>query len=251
MGGNPSQEDAYLIANGRFNLINLSYDDFNFDSIMSTKSLKIEVSPAVGRVSAKYIVPDKPACIFTLAHGAGAGMDHLFMEALADALSKEGIATLRFNFPFMENKKGRPDSPAIAHVTIEAAIRKARELNPKLPLFVSGKSFGGRMSSQFLAAHPDPSVKGIVFYGFPLHPSGKPSIERAEHLKALKIPMLFLQGSKDTLADWPLIKSVCGSLKKATLVKLEGADHSFKAGKTDTMSLLVNETRKWVEKILK
>jgi len=217
---------------------------------MSIKSFKIEVSPSLGKVSAKYVVPDKAVCIFTLAHGAGAGMDHSFMETLADALSKAGIATLRFNFPFAENKKFRPDSPAVAHLTIEAAIKKARELNPKLPLFVSGKSFGGRMSSQFLAAHSDDSVKGIIFYGFPLHPSGKPSIERADHLKELKIPMLFLQGSKDALAEWPLIKKVCDSLRKATLVKLEGADHSFKAGKTDVMSLLVNETKKWVEKII-
>ena len=218
---------------------------------MSTQSFKLEVSPSVGKVSAKYIVPDKPKCIFTLAHGAGAGMDHTFMETLAESLSKVSIATLRFNFPFAEHKKGRPDSPAIAHQTIEAAIKKARELNPKLPLFVSGKSFGGRMSSQYLAGHPDNSVSGIIFYGFPLHPSGKPSTERADHLKALKIPMLFLQGSKDTLATWELIKTVCESLRKATLVKLEGADHSFKAGKNDVMSLLVNETNKWVEKILK
>ena len=218
---------------------------------MSTKSFKLEVSPSVGKVSAKYIVPDKPKCIFTLAHGAGAGMDHSFMETLAGSLSKAGIATLRFNFPFAEHKKGRPDSPAIAHMTIEAAIMKARELNPTLPLFASGKSFGGRMSSQYLASHPDSSVNGIIFYGFPLHPSGKPSTERADHLKALKIPMLFLQGAKDTLATWELIEKVCESLRKATLVKLEGADHSFKAGKNDVMSLLVNETKKWVEKILK
>jgi len=157
---------------------------------------------------------------------------------------------LRFNFPFMENKKGRPDTPAIAHQTIAAAIAKARELNPKLPLFVSGKSFGGRMSSQFLSEHPDPFVKGIIFYGFPLHPAGKPSTDRAEHLKALKIPMLFLQGSKDALAEWALIEAVCKSLKKARLIKLEGADHSFKAGKKDIMSLLVEETEKWVTKIL-
>lgn len=226
-------------------------DGAKIDSTMNTQSFKLEVSPLVGVVSAKYIVPDKPICIFTLAHGAGAGMDHSFMETLADALSKVGIATLRFNFPFAENKKGRPDSPAIAHQTIAAAIAKAHELNPKLPLFVSGKSFGGRMSSQWLAVHTDPFVKGIIFYGFPLHPSGKPSTERADHLKALKIPMLFLQGSKDTLATWALIKKVCESLRKTTLVKLEGADHSFKAGKNDVMSLLVNETKKWVEKILK
>jgi uncharacterized protein len=218
---------------------------------MRTQSFKLEVSPTIGKVSAKFIAPDKPICILTLAHGAGAGMDHPFMETLADALAKAGIATVRFNFPFMENKKGRPDSPAVAHLAIAAAIAKAHALNPQLPLFVSGKSFGGRMSSQFLAAHPDPSVKGIIFYGFPLHPSGKPSTGRADHLKELKIPMLFLQGSKDTLATWPLIKKVCDSLRKATLVKLEGADHSFKAGKNDVMSLLVNETKKWVEKIIK
>jgi predicted alpha/beta-hydrolase family hydrolase len=218
---------------------------------MNAKSLKIKVSPEIGQVSGKYMVPDKPMCILTLAHGAGANMDHSFMETLAEALARVGIATLRFNFPFMENKKGRPDSPAIAHLTIEAAIAKARELAPKLPLFVSGKSFGGRMSSQFLAEHPDPSVKGIIFYGFPLHPSGKPSTDRAEHLKALKIPILFLQGSKDALATWALIESVCKSLKKATLVKLEGADHSFRAGKKDIMSLLVDETVHWVKKILK
>jgi predicted alpha/beta-hydrolase family hydrolase len=217
---------------------------------MSTQSFKLDVSPSAGAVSAKYITPGKPKCVFTLAHGAGAGMDHAFMETLANALSEAGIATLRFNFPFAEHKKGRPDTPAVAHMTIDAAIKKARALNPKLPLFASGKSFGGRMSSQYLAAHPDNAVNGIVFYGFPLHPSGKPSTERADHLKTLKIPMLFLQGSKDTLATWDLVEAVCGSLKKATLVKLEGADHSFKAGKKDVMSLLVNETSKWVEKII-
>ncbi|WP_217606956.1 alpha/beta fold hydrolase [Chitinophaga sp. GbtcB8] len=218
---------------------------------MSIQSLKLTVSPTAGTVSAKYTAPDKPKCIFTLAHGAGAGMDHSFMETLANALSAAGIATLRFNFPFAEGKKGRPDTPAVAHATIEAAIAKARELAPKLPLFAAGKSFGGRMSSQYLAAHPESAVSGIVFYGFPLHPSGKPSTERADHLKALKIPMLFLQGSKDTLATWELIETVCASLKKATLVKLEGADHSFKAGKKDVMSLLVDETNKWIEKKLK
>ena len=218
---------------------------------MSTRSLKIEVSPSIGIVSAKYNVPVKPKCVFTLAHGAGAGMDHSFMETLADGLSKVGIATLRFNFPFTEQKKRRPDSPVVAHATIEAALKTAAELNPKLPLFASGKSFGGRMTSQYLAGHPDSPAKGIVFYGFPLHPAGKPSTERAEHLKTLKIPMLFLQGTRDTLATWELIQTVTKSLRKATLVKLEGADHSFKAGKNDIMSQLITETEKWVEKMLK
>jgi uncharacterized protein len=218
---------------------------------MSVSSLKLKVSATIGSVSAKYMVPDKPKCIFTLAHGAGTGMDHSFMEALSESLSVAGIATLRFNFPFAENKKGRPDTPAVAHQTIAAAIDKARELAPRLPLFASGKSFGGRMSSQYLAAHPESDVNGIVFYGFPLHPSGKPSIERADHLKELKIPMLFLQGTKDTLATPELIESVCRSLPKATLVQLEGADHSFKAGKKDILSLLVSETAIWVDKKLK
>lgn len=217
---------------------------------MRTQSFQIDVSPEIGAVSARYTTPDKPVCVFTLAHGAGAGMDHSFMETLADALSNEGIATLRFNFPFAEHKKGRPDTPAVAHKTIEAAITRARALNPDLPLFASGKSFGGRMSSQYLATHPDSPVSGIVFYGFPLHPAGKPSTERADHLKTLKIPMLFLQGTKDTLATWDLIEAVSGSLRKASLVKLEGADHSFKAGKKDVMTLLVDETKKWVNKKL-
>ena len=148
---------------------------------MKTKSLSIKISPAIGTVSAESIVPQKSKCIMTIAHGAGAGMHHSFMVALAQSLSEEGIATLRFNFPFTENKKGRPDTPAVAHQTIEAAILKAQKLFPKLPLFVAGKSFGGRMTSQYMATHPNDAVNGIIFYGFPLHAPGKPSIERAEH----------------------------------------------------------------------
>jgi predicted alpha/beta-hydrolase family hydrolase len=218
---------------------------------MQTKSLKLIVSSAIGKVSAKCIIPDKPICIMTLAHGAGAGMDHIFMETLSKALGEAGIATLRFNFPFAENKKGRPDSPAVAHQAIEAAIKKAQELSPKLPVFVSGKSFGGRMSSQYLSEHPELDVNGIIFYGFPLHQPGNPSVERAEHLKKVKVPMLFLQGTKDALATWDMIEKVTKGLKKAKLVKLEGADHSFKAGKKDIMSMLVEETKGWVDKMIK
>jgi len=215
---------------------------------MSTRSIQFAVSPAIGKVSGIVMAPAKPVAILTLAHGAGAGMDHIFMEKLAASLAEAGIATLRFNFPFAEHKKGRPDTPAVAHQTIEAAIVKAQELYPTLPLFAAGKSFGGRMSSQYLAANHPKAVKGIVFYGFPLHPAGKPSIDRAEHLKEVKVPMLFLQGTKDTLATWDLIESVSKSLKKASLVKFEGADHSFKAGKTDTIALLTAATKEWVNK---
>jgi len=215
---------------------------------MAAKTISIKVSAETGNVSGICIAPETSKCIITLAHGAGAGMNHSFMETLANALAETDIATLRFNFPFAENKKGRPDSPAVAHQTIEAAINKAQELYPALPLFAAGKSFGGRMTSQYLSTHHDTKVKGIIFYGFPLHPAGKPSVDRAEHLKDVKVPMLFLQGTKDTLATWDLIESVCSSLKKAKLVKLEGADHSFKAGKKDIMSLLVNDTNEWVRK---
>ena len=213
---------------------------------MSTRSITLPVSGPIGAVSAEYMLAEKNKCIMTLAHGAGAGMDHTFMVTLASALAAEGIATLRFNFPFAEHKKGRPDSPAVAHQTIATAITQAHESFPSLPLFASGKSFGGRMTSQYLSANPRPEVKGIVFYGFPLHPAGKPATERAEHLKDIKTDMLFLQGTKDDLATWDLIEPVCASLPKATLVKIEGANHMFKAGKQDVMSLLVKATRDWI-----
>ena len=187
----------------------------------------------------------------TLAHGAGAGMHHSFMVTLAQLLWEQSISTMRFNFPFAENKKGRPDTPGVAHQTIEAAILKAQKLFPELPLFVAGKSFGGRMSSQYLATHPNPEIKGLIFYGFPLHPPGKPSTDRAEHLKEVKTPMLFLQGTKDELATWSLIESVCSSLKLATLVKIEGANHAFKAGKQNILQLLADTTNEWIEKRIK
>jgi uncharacterized protein len=218
---------------------------------MKTRSLSLKISPSIGAVSVECIIPEKSKCIMTLAHGAGAGMHHSFMVTLAQLLSEQAIATLRFNFPFAENKKGRPDTPAIAHQTIEAAIAKAQKLFPELPLFVAGKSFGGRMSSQCLSTHPHIEVKGIIFYGFPLHPPGRPSIDRAEHLKEVKTPMLFLQGTKDELAKWELIESVCSSLKQATLVKIEGANHAFKAGKQNILQLLTDTTKDWIEKRIK
>lgn len=214
---------------------------------MKTKSLTLKVSPAIGSVSAECFVPQKSKCIMTLAHGAGAGMHHSFMVTLSQSLSETGIATMRFNFPFTENKKGRPDTPAVAHQTIEAAILKAQKLFPKIPLFVSGKSFGGRMTSQCLASHPNDHVKGIIFYGFPLHAPGKPSIERAEHLKDVRSPMLFLQGSRDEFATWKLIEKVTSSLPLAELVKIEGANHGFKAGKQDIIKLLTTITNDWIE----
>jgi predicted alpha/beta-hydrolase family hydrolase len=217
-----------------------------FESMPNIRSFSLHVSAAIGNVSAEYILPERPLCMMTLAHGAGAGMDHSFMVGLASALAEVDIATLRFNFPFVEHKKGRPDTPPVAHATIAAALRQAETDFPTLPLFAGGKSFGGRMTSQFLASDPRPAVRGVVFYGFPLHPAGKPSIDRAEHLKNIDKPKLFLQGTKDDLAVWDLIYAVCSTLSKTRLVKLDGVNHSFKAGKKDVLSQLVRATKEWM-----
>ena len=218
---------------------------------MNNRPLSLLVSDSIGSVSAEYIVPAKCNCIITLAHGAGAGMNHPFMTSLASLLAEQDIGTLRFNFPFTEHKKGRPDVPAVAHKTIEAAINNAHETFPSLPLFASGKSFGGRMSSQYLSIHPHPAIKGIIFYGFPLHPPGKPSTERADHLKEVKVPMLFLQGTKDELATLSLVEKVCSSLPLATLIKIEGANHAFKAGKQNIIPMLAAFTKDWTMKLIK
>ncbi len=218
---------------------------------MYNETISVQVSPSVGTVSAEYIVPERSTALLTLAHGAGAGMEHPFMVTLAKSLAELSIGTLRFNFPFVENKKPRPDIPAVAHKTVEAAISNGQELFPSLPLFVSGKSFGGRMTSQYIALHPNQAVKGIIFYGFPLHPPKKPAIDRGEHLKNVKVPMLFLQGTRDELATLSLIESVCSSLPMATLVKIEGADHAFKAGKTNIIQLLAYNSFEWMKSMIK
>lgn len=215
---------------------------------LKTKSLSLKVSSEIGTVSAETIVPKEPRAIITIAHGAGAGMNHEFMVTLAHALANHGIASMRFNFPFTENKKGRPDTPAIAHQTIKAAVDKAKKLFPRVPLFAAGKSFGGRMTSQYMATDHNDAVQGIIFYGFPLHAPGKPSIERAEHLKDVQSPMLFLQGSRDEFATWKLITKVCSKLPLAELVKIEGANHGFKAGKRDVIAELATITGEWVNK---
>ncbi|HVS97940.1 MAG TPA: alpha/beta family hydrolase [Puia sp.] len=215
---------------------------------MKKRSVQLQVSPEIGVVSGEYILPEDCRYLMTLAHGAGAGMQHSFLVELATALAGARIGTLRFNFPFMEGKKGRPDKPAVAHQTVAAAISHAHEAYPSLPLYVAGKSFGGRMSSQYLAAHARPGVKGMVFYGFPLHAPGKPSTDRAAHLKDITVPMLFLQGTRDELAPWDLIYKVCSSLRKTRLVKIEGADHGFRAGKRDVVALLARATAEWLAK---
>lgn len=215
-------------------------------SAVTTKKISIPVSESIGKVSGILMVPEKAKAVMVLAHGAGAGMMHRFMVELSAALAGQSIATLRYNFPFTENGKGRPDPPAVAEKTVGAAFQKGAALFPDLPLFAAGKSFGGRMSSHYLSKGSPGNVKGIIFYGFPLHPPGNPSVERANHLMSVTVPMLFLQGTKDALANLALITKVCEQLPLARLVTFEGADHSFKSGKKEFIGELAGETAGWI-----
>ena len=213
------------------------------------KSITIKIPGTSSSVSGIFFLPPKPLAFLTLAHGAGAGMNHPFMTELAERLAEKKIATLRFNFPYMEAGKKRPDNPVVAHQAIEAALKHAQKQGGKLPVFLSGKSFGGRMSSQYLSEHPDCGVNGIIFFGFPLHAPGKPGIDRAEHLKKIVQPMLFLSGTRDEFARMDLLKKVCKKLPTSTLITLEGANHGFKApGKVDVMRLLIENCVQWIQK---
>lgn len=207
----------------------------------------MDVSESIGSVSAEIISEERMKFLYVFAHGAGAGMNHPFMVNLSKALAARGIGTLRYNFPYMEKGSKRPDPPAIAEKTARAAITKASTLFPNIPLLAGGKSFGGRMTSQAVSKETFHPVKGIAFIGFPLHPAGKPSIERALHLKGIKQPMLFLQGTRDALANLTLIESVCEGLPLASLYKFDGADHSFKAGKQDLIPSLAEAFRTWAD----
>lgn len=213
---------------------------------VKAKSLKIEISERTGSVSALALVPQNPQAILVLAHGAGAGMTHSFMEVLAQELSALGIATLRYNFPYMEKGSKRPDPPAVAEKTVAMVIEFAYQKYPKVPLYAGGKSFGGRMTSQRVSKDCPEFLKGIVFFGFPLHAIGNPGVERAAHLKEIKIPLLFLQGTKDKLADIDLIKKVVGKLKTSTLRQFEGADHSFKVSKQNIIPDLARAAADWM-----
>ncbi len=179
-------------------------------------------------VSGLWLAPHNAKAAYVFAHGAGAGMKHKSMAAISDGLAERGVATLRYNFLYMERGSKRPDSPALAHSAVRAAVDEARRFAPKVPLFAGGKSFGARMTSQAQALSPLPDVRGLVFFAFPLHPTGKPSDERAKHLSDVAIPMLFLQGTHDTLARLDLLEPVVKKLgNRATLKLYEDADHSF------------------------
>jgi uncharacterized protein len=207
-------------------------------------------------VSAIFTRPAKARWLLALAHGAGAGMHHPFLAALAAELSKVGIATLRYQFPYMEQKRRVPDPPAVLQATVVAAVATAKKLGKGLQLLAGGKSMGGRMTSQAAAVHPLPEVRGIVFYGFPLHPPNKPGTKRADHLSRVTIPMLFLQGTRDTLADLNLLRPICRELgSRATLLELDSADHGFhflkRSGKSDADGLreLAEVTAAWAAKL--
>ena len=191
------------------------------------------------RVSGLLIMPPQARACFVLAHGAGAGMTHPFMEAVATELGMRGVATLRYQFPYMERGSKRPDPPSLAHAAVRGAVAAAARLAPGLTVIAGGKSFGGRMTSQAQAASPLPGVQGLAFLGFPLHPAGRPAEDRGTHLSAIHVPMLFLQGARDKLADRQLLSRLIERLgARATLRLLEDADHSFhmpaRTGRTDT-----------------
>lgn len=197
---------------------------------MSTSSVEpvgITVSDTCG-VSGLLQMPANARACFVFAHGAGAGMNHPAMTVIADDLEQQGIATLRYQFPYMERGSRRPDPPALCHATVRAAVAEAARLAPALPLIAGGRSFGGRMTSQAQALAPLPGVRGLAFLAFPLHPAGRASQERAEHLFDVEIPMLFLQGTRDDLASLPLLEPIVQRLgQRATLKLLHEADHSF------------------------
>lgn len=196
--------------------------------MIKPKKLNINISKEIGTVSALLILPKDAFALLVLSHGAGAGMEHAFMETLAQELSTQKIGTLRFNFAYME-RGGAPDRPKKAHPAILAAVKKALPYTENLTLLAGGKSFGGRMTSQVAAEGKlEPTVRGLVYFGFPLHAPGKPGIERAAHLSDIKVPQLFLQGTRDALAKLDLMQKVCKNLKNAHLIIIEGGDHSFK-----------------------
>jgi hypothetical protein len=198
-------------------------------------------------------LPAEARACFAFAHGAGAGMTHAFMAAVADGLSERGVATLRYQFPYMEKRSKRPDPPAVAHAAVRAAVAAAAQHCPGLPLIAGGKSFGARMTSQAQAKASLPGVQGLAFFGFPLHPAGKPSSDRADHLMDVNIPMLFLQGTNDKLAELDLLKPVVKKLgARATVHLVEDADHSFhvpkRSGRNDSevMTEILNAFAAWV-----
>ena len=214
--------------------------------------LEIELGGGLGSVPGILLRPPDAWLLYILAHGAGAGMRHRFMDAIAQALAARGIATLRYEFPYMAGGVRRPDPPPVLEATVRAAVAAAAHQGPDLPLDAGGKSLGGRMTSGAQAREPLPGVHALVFLGFPLHPPKQPGVSRAEHLAGVHIPMLFLQGTRDDLADLALVTGVCGDLgSRATLHVVDGANHAFevlkRSGRTneEVREELVRTTEDW------
>jgi predicted alpha/beta-hydrolase family hydrolase len=214
--------------------------------------------PVQGRpaMSGLFLRPAGARACYVMAHGAGAGMRHAFMEAMAAELATRRIATLRYQFPFMEQGGKRPDPPHVAHAAVRAAVAEARRLAPDLPLVAGGKSFGGRMTSQAQAEEPLPEVRGLVFVGFPLHPANRPSRTRAEHLAGVQVPMLFLQGTRDALAAVELVRATADDLgSRATLHLVPDADHAFhvpvRSGRKDldVRSEMADALSSWLDEV--
>jgi uncharacterized protein len=225
-------------------------------SIPAAQPISITVNDST-RVSALLQTPPRPRACYVLAHGAGAGMNHPFMATVAAELAGRGIATLRYQFPYMERGSKRPDPPALAQAAVRAGVAAAAHALPKLPLIAGGKSFGGRMTSQAQAAEPLPGVRGLAFLGFPLHPAGRPSQERAKHLFDVTIPMLFLQGTRDTLAALDQLEPLCKTLgRRATLKLFADADHSFhvpaRTGRKDAevRGEVLDALAAWIDRVI-
>lgn len=219
---------------------------------MTARAVTIEVEPGQ-QVSGLWLRPPEAIAALVLAHGAGAGMTHKAMEATAEGLAERGVATLRYNFVYMERGSRRPDAAPLAHAAVRAAVDQAASLTPDLALFAGGRSFGGRMTSQAQAIAPLPGIRGLVFFAFPLHPPGKPGVERAEHLAQVSAPMLFLQGTRDEFATADLLdQTIAGLGERATLRRVEDADHSFhvpaKTGRKDAqvLSEILDVARDWI-----
>jgi len=219
--------------------------------------LRVRVGETAGDVAALLVRPADARLLYVLAHGAGAGMRHPFLETISQRLAEREIATLRYQFPYIEQRARRPDPPAVAAAAVRAAVMEAERAAPGLPLLAGGKSFGGRMTSTAQAGEPLPGVRGLVFLGFPLHPPGRPGNERAEHLTQVQIPTLFLQGTRDDFADLKLLRPVVKRLgTRATLHLVDGGDHSFKvlkkSGRTeaDVMTDLVRAIVEWTDGIV-
>ena len=221
----------------------------------TAQEIRFAGSEKGGEVSALLLMPKGAKALLIVGHGAGAGMRHRFMEDLAARLAERGVATLRYQFPYMEKGSKRPDSEAVLTATVRSAVAAANELGCGVPIFAGGKSMGGRMTSLAAAKESLDGIKGLAFFGFPLHAAGKPSAERGKHLVEVNVPMLFLQGSRDILADLKLLKPLCRRLgKRAELFIVDGGDHSFhmlkSSGRSDNEVLkeVVEKAAEWMEK---